>query len=118
MATDNRIEWRAVLVAANKFILILILLCLVAPARAQKVWEKKPYQQWSMSEVVQILSDSPWAQTQIEKVNDAFGTYFITARLRSALFVRQALVRQRQIHMNYDKFTPADKTRFDADVKE
>ncbi|HYG81614.1 MAG TPA: hypothetical protein VD861_14560 [Pyrinomonadaceae bacterium] len=65
-----------------------------------------------------ILSDSPWAQTQIERARDAFGTYFITVRLRSALYVRQALVRERQILLNYDKFTPADRARFDADVKE
>ena len=97
------------------FIFILSLLCLVTSAYAQKVWEKKPYQQWSMSEVMQILSDSPWAQTQIEK---GHGTYFITIRLRSAIFVRQALVRQRQIHLNYDRFTPTDKARFDAEVKE
>lgn len=100
------------------FILTLFSLCLATPADAQKVWEKKPYQQWSMSEVVQILSDSPWAQTQVEEGGDAHGTYFITIRLRSAIFVRQALVRQRQLHLNYDKFTPADKARFDAGVKE
>jgi hypothetical protein len=93
------------------------LLYLVTPVDAQKVWEKKPYQQWSLSEVIQILSDSPWAQTQIER-EEGRETYFITIRLRSALFVRQALVRQRQIHLNYDKFTPDDKARFDSDVKE
>jgi len=103
---------------AKYFVLILSMLCLATPAGAQKVWEKKPYQQWSLSEVEKILSDSPWAQTQIEDERDVFGTYFITVRLRSAIFVRQALVRQKQIHLNYDKFTPADKARFDAEVKE
>ncbi|HEX7998549.1 MAG TPA: hypothetical protein VF528_09175 [Pyrinomonadaceae bacterium] len=92
--------------------------CLATTIYAQKVWEKKPYQQWSLSEVVQILSDSPWAQTQVKEEHDSFGTYLITIRLRSALVVRQALVRQKQIHLNYDKFRPADKARFDAEVKE
>jgi|SRR5689334_15750343 len=107
--------------AINKpFILILALFCLVAPATAQKAWEKRPYQQWSMSEVEQILSDSPWAQTQVKEGDNISSspTYFINIRLRSAVFVRQALVRQRQLHMHYDKFTPADKARFDDEVKE
>jgi hypothetical protein len=99
------------------FIIMLFLTCLAAPGSAQKVWEKKPYQQWSLSEVVQILSDSPWAQTQIEEV-EGYDPYFITAQLRSAIFVRQALVRKTQIHLNYDKLTPADKASVDAEVKE
>lgn len=101
-----------------KYLILVCSLCITIPAKAQKVWEKKPYQQWSMSDVIQILSDSPWAQTQIEEGHDGFGPYFITIQLRSATIIRQALVRQRQLHLNYDKFTPSDKAKFDMDVKE
>jgi hypothetical protein len=38
--------------------------------------------------------------------------------LRSALPVRQALVRRRQLFLNYDKFSPADKARFERETKE
>ena len=41
-------------------------MCLLTTAFAQKAWEKKPYAEWSMSEVMHILTDSPWAQTQFE----------------------------------------------------
>jgi hypothetical protein len=84
-------------------------------AYGQKVWEKKSYNEWSMSDALRVLTDSPWAQTDIEREPNG---YTVIIRLRSALPVRQAIVRQRQIRLNYDKFTPADKSRFDAEVKE
>jgi hypothetical protein len=92
----------------------LAIFCLVASAYGQKVWEKKPYAEWAMGEVLRVLDDSPWAQTQIESGQD---TFTVTIRLRSALPIRQALIRQRQLHLNYDKFSPAEKARFDADAK-
>jgi len=89
-----------------------------APAQGQKYWETKPYQQWTLREVTQFLEESPWAQTQLTIVPGAPGSSFIaTMRLRSALIVRQALLREKQLQMNYDKFTVADKTRFDNETK-
>ncbi|HJU54315.1 MAG TPA: hypothetical protein VJ715_07085 [Pyrinomonadaceae bacterium] len=102
--------------------IFLAVICLVLPASGQQSWEKKNYKQWSMADVVRILDDSPWAQTQIERVSINYGlpanSYTAVIRLRSALPIRQALVRRRQLGVNYDKFSAADKTRFDADVKE
>ena len=92
----------------------LAVFCTLPSTFGQKVWEKKPYSEWSMAEVVRVLDDSPWAQTQIERGEADFS---VTVRLRSALPIRQALIRQRQLHLNYEKFPPAEKARFDADAK-
>jgi hypothetical protein len=88
--------------------------CSVAPAYGRQVWEKKAYAEWSMSEVTRVLDDSPWAQTQIEHGQE---TFTVTIRLRSALPIRQALIRERQLQLNYEKLAPAQRTRFDADAK-
>jgi len=82
----------------------------------QKAWEKKPYEQWTAQDALGVLLDSPWAQFRTE-ANESRGHPTII-RLRSALPIRQALVRQKQISLNYHKFTAADKARFDSDVKE
>jgi len=99
-----------------------ISICVSASASGQKVWERKPYTEWSMSEVVQILSDSPWAQTQLQDVHLTYqlpaNSYSATIRLRSALPIRQALLRQKQILLNYDKFNAADKSRFDGETRQ
>ena len=103
-------------------VIFLAALCLALPAHGQKSWEKKTYRQWSMTEVMQVLVDSPWTQTQAGHVSINYGLpdnyYTATIRLRSALPIRQALVRRRQLAVNYDKLSAADKARFDAEVKE
>lgn len=96
--------------------LFVIMMGITAPTYSQKAWEKKPYDQWSRSEVFTILMDSPWAQVRDEKFDST--EYSSVIRLRSALPIRQALVRQKQIFLNYHKFTAADKARFDSEVKE
>jgi len=83
---------------------------------SQKAWEKKPYEEWTPQETLGILLDSPWAQIRAENNQSAGHPTII--RLRSALPIRQALVRQKQIYLNYHKFTAADKIRFNSDVKE
>jgi len=75
-----------------------------------------------MADLVRILDDSPWAQTQMENHSVTDGrlppnSYMATMRLRSALPIRQALVRRRQMFVNYDKLSQADQARFDAEVK-
>jgi hypothetical protein len=78
------------------------------------VWDRKPYQQWSVFEAGQIIVDSPWAKT----VRDDASSYYTNIRLHSALTVRQALLRQRQLRMNYDKLPAADKATFDEQLRE
>jgi hypothetical protein len=123
-----------------KIKLLLLLVCfsstlfVAAPSHAQEVWEKKPYQEWSLKESLKILTDSPWAQTndgfkdavagdnirdRLAARNDPYPSGMaISIRLRSSLLIRQAFVRQKQLTIKYDKMKPADKEKFDAEVKE
>ena len=83
---------------------------------SQKTWDKKAYDEWTAQETLRILLDSPWAQFRTERNQSADRPTII--RLRSALLIRKALVRQKQIYLNYHKFTAADKSRFNSDVRE
>ena len=105
-------------------IFFLILLTLSAPgfALAQNDWEKTPYQNWTKDQVKKILNNSPWVKTKTFRqatTQTRFGDMVspeTTARmtLRSALPVRQALLRQRQLNAKYDKMTDDEKKAFDA----
>lgn len=109
---------------------IALILALAAPASAQEFWEKKPYTEWSKDQCLKLLRDSPWAKTftiTYGKV-DQFGqptkgearqteqkiSYY--AQLRSALPVRQAVVRLAQIQNKYEKMNAADRKNFDASI--
>lgn len=87
-----------------------------ANVSAQKVWEKKSYEEWTGQETLGVLLDSPWAQFRTEPNESRDHPSII--RLRSALPIRQALVRQKQISLNYHKFTAADKARFNSEIRE
>ncbi|MBI3651263.1 MAG: hypothetical protein HY231_09485 [Acidobacteria bacterium] len=100
---------------------------LVLPTLARMGFDKneflsKPFSQWTKSEATKILNDSPWALIQEERsfgvINSQFPNDFkFTLRLRSALPVRQALMRMKQLEANYDKMSASDKTAFDAKNK-
>ncbi len=94
----------------------LPLLFLSISTFGQNVCHKKPYQQWSYDEAVHIIADSPWAK--FERLSDVLYVYSTNIRLHSALPIRQALVRRKQIRMNYDNFTATDKVKFDSAVRE
>ena len=100
----------------------IFILCLVVSIYGQTVWEKKSYKQWTPTEVGQILNDSPWAQTQEDwgerTTNGHLNSFAAVIRLRSALPIRQAVVRQRMLVVNYDKLSAGDQSRFDAEVKQ
>jgi len=96
------------------FVFSLVLLCLVLPTYGQNVWEKKPYQQWSELDAEYALIRSPWGKDEREDGR----SYSVNVRLHSALPIRQAIVRLKQIFLKYDKFTAADKAKFDSEVKD
>ena len=102
--------------AAATFILSV---CLCGSAPAQNIWEK-PFTQWTKSDVEKILTNSPWAKTEEERwggVGMSPFSYKVIVRLRSALPVRQALVRLNQLNAKYDKMSEAEKAAFDAKTK-
>ncbi len=103
--------------------LILLYVLAVNFVFSQKDWEKKPYQSWTKDNVKEILSDSPWVKTvnyqEVLNTSPQLGTVIsptTSARmvLRSALPIRQALLRQRQLDAKYDKMSEDDKKKFDT----
>lgn len=120
--------------------------CLSVNTFAQNVPKtlEKPYQQWSKDEAMKIIGSKPFAdqyqsaeelakaakeQQQREQGdtrmsgNERGRTSVIQTptsiiiRLHSALPVRQAMVRLRQISANYDKMNEDDKKKFDESQK-
>lgn len=119
-------------------------------AAAQESAVNSSYQQWTKVDVIKMLSDSPWARTQTQRIQrrgqvrsiagqtesdgsqgaprmsgtgqltsaeDAYD-YTFTMRLRSALPVRQAIVRLVQLDSKYDEMKKAERAAFDAQTKE
>ncbi|MDT5155664.1 MAG: hypothetical protein QOC99_2055 [Acidobacteriota bacterium] len=109
---------RAILLSA----LALFALLAAASALAQSEdWQTKPYQQWTMKDVQKVLSDSPWAKT-IARTGPQFNgenmpDKIYTLRLRSALPIRQGLLRLRQLKEEYDKMSDKKKAEFDEKNK-
>lgn len=97
-----------------------------AVARAQQSWEKTPYQSWSAADVKAVLEASPWSHV-IEQDTAIAPTVFgsgtpkmsekMVVLLRSALPVRQALLRERQLAHKYDGMNAAERAAFDAKNK-
>lgn len=115
---------------------IIIFVAAAFAVRADDFWAKKQWQQWSQSDCNKMLQDSPWSRkftmthTNIGAGNlpssnggtsAASGTsgedneqlsYFV--QLRSAMPVREALVRQMQIKQKYDSLNADQKKTFDS----
>jgi len=123
----------------------IIAVCAMAVC-AQEVWTAKPYSQWSKKEAESVLNNSPWAskqelrlqfdkhsqkaagsysgissaaanQAQTEVTTDIPVDFQFTLRLRSALPVRQALVRMKQLDTDLEKLSQKELSAFDAQVK-
>ena len=97
----------------------------------EEFWEKKDYTQWTAAECSRILNNSPWVKKceieileytiGIPKGNSTIKTAGYdryTIVLRSALPVRQAIYRQNQIAVNYEKLSPEQKMAFDQRFEE
>jgi hypothetical protein len=96
---------------------------LVASAQ---VWEKKEWKQWSKDEARKVTEDSPWAvrisRYRQEGAEQRSGTgrggettirLFYVIQLRSALPVRQGVIRMAQIENKYERMSEADRKAFD-----
>lgn len=114
---------------------------------AQDDWSTKPFNKWTRSEAEKVINDSPWALAQTVKIKgesklrrvagapvdntggnptivsadlggaEAPTDFTFTLRLRSSKYVREALVRLKQIEANYDKLNPQKQAEFDAQPK-
>jgi len=116
------------------------------PGFAQEERLKKPFNEWTKREAESVLSDSPWAKQQELRIKfdketqTAAGSYntdptkggqniqtevtsqppvdfVFTIRLRSALPVRQAMVRLKNLEANLEKMTGEQRAAFERQTK-
>jgi hypothetical protein len=110
----------------KKMCCLLLPLFFLSSTFAADFWEKKEYKEWTQKECAKVLQDSPWAKkmelTNVSVMdNEANRTstdgmqpyirYWI--QFRSALPVRQAMVRQNQILSKYETMPADQKQAFD-----
>jgi hypothetical protein len=118
------------------FVLISMALACLAAIQGGEFWHKKEYQQWSERECRKLLEDSPWGQSYTlsqtlieplstpstdgagERAREARPQISYQAEFRSALPIRQALVRLEQIRVKYDQMQPAQKQVADQRAKD
>jgi len=112
------------------FTLILLGLAAVQPAAAQEFWEKKSYKEWNKEQCKKMLENSPWAAhagaVDVQAVaftssssqgQDSEQKIDYYAQIRSALPIRQAVIRRAMIDNKYDKMGAADKKLFDTSAE-
>lgn len=119
---------------------LFLLSCVVS---AQKILEK-PIEKWSKDDALEVLNNSPWAQTYqsisgaaAASANEAVrsqsdnrltgaergrtersgGPAPVVARLHSSLAIRLALTRLNQIAANYDKLDDKGKAKFNESAR-
>ena len=105
--------------------LFLALLASAASAQQADDWQNKPWEQWTKKDAQRVLSESPWAKTEARsgptvKINNneiITADKIYTLRLRSALTVRRALLRLRQLDEKYDQMSDKKKSEFDEKNK-
>jgi hypothetical protein len=111
------------------FALSAIFLAAISAAFGADFWENKQYDKWSQRECSKLLENSPWAQAfslidpgiqRSTKTSDDGQQFQIKYQIqfRSALPVRQALVRQMQIAQKYDSLKPEQQQQFDQSAKD
>ena len=84
----------------------------------------KPFQEWSLDQAIQILTDSPWVRQEIyTRVLQGVGSgrrgekeiyYTFFVRLLSAEPVRLAYARVQQIQQGYDRLEKQERQELDA----
>ena len=108
-----------------KTILVILIFALASTATAQKKLPQRPYTEWTLEEVSEILRESPWTEASIQFAHGRTGdvpdhppgtAYYVELRLYSALPIRQAIVRRMQLTIPYAKLTAAQRASFDAEV--
>src|ERR1700694_2877536 len=103
--------------------------CLFSNALGRSQWADKTYQKWDLGDIEKLLNDSPWAQTKSKGAALGYDNPILTSgniaapesvtlRLRSALPIRQAILRLRQIKAKYEKMSDTEKQAFDSKQKD
>lgn len=106
------------LVAVVLFLALGTCLCLAGqtnPRGKLRPWEAKDWTQWTWEDCIAVLNYSPWSHVGNDIEIAPLGSTFTLVQLRSALPVRQALLRNLQIQKHYDKMDPQKRREFDEE---
>lgn len=111
------------------FLPLLLLTASIAIA-GKDFWETKEYKEWAQKDCAKLLTESPWAQkleltavqvmdNESNKTSTDGAQPFIRYRIqfRSALPIRQAMVRQGQIANKYETLSAEQKQAFDKQAE-
>ncbi|HEX9629490.1 MAG TPA: hypothetical protein VF961_05685 [Pyrinomonadaceae bacterium] len=125
---------------------VMVIGVLMGVVFAQNELPKKPFPEWSRSEAEAVINNSPWAkqqelrikfeketqvaagsysgvssaaaaQSQTEVTSQIPVDFIFVARLRSALPVRQALVRLKALETDVNKMTDQQRAAYDTQIK-
>jgi hypothetical protein len=103
---------------------LLILSCTISCAWAQAKpstsdWETKPIEEWGNKDVNYLLTDSPWSHTVKGWVQSGplLVERSVQFRLHSAIAIRFARLRKRQLEEKYDSMDAKAKARFNQKYK-
>ena len=91
-------------------------------ASATDFWLTKDWHQWSKGDCDNLLLESPWSHVWRYRAESSdpniphamLDQLFFSVQLRSALPIREAMVRQFQLDQKYDKMNDAARKAFDA----
>jgi hypothetical protein len=115
---------RYLIFCATILIFLSVVQALSAPGQVvlkHKPWIEKDWTQWTKDDCSTVLGLSPWAYSWSNTANLPpnqlqYGLQYARGvELRSALPMREALLRQLQLDKNYDKMKPEKKEAFDKD---
>jgi hypothetical protein len=109
--------------------LSILSLALVPAIMGQDYWKVKSYKEWSEKECREMLEHSPWSRDYTETDVVIMGTSDSTLsdskqpylgyqiQFRSAMPVRQAIIRKAQMDQKYDDLKPEQKKLFDQQAE-
>jgi hypothetical protein len=96
-------------------------ICVEAGPKHQP-WVDKDWTQWSSTDCENVLKYSPWAYYMDEGGRETGPSVYVSdwvlIQLRSALPIRQALLRQVQLQKHYDKMDSQKRQAFDQEHAE
>jgi hypothetical protein len=77
-------------------------------AKKEEPWITKDWTTWTAKDCQLVMNSSPWVHQEAGQVS-------MTARILSALPIRQALLRQLQLDKHYDRMKTQDRLKFDQE---
>ncbi|MFZ0819337.1 MAG: hypothetical protein WAM91_04660, partial [Candidatus Acidiferrales bacterium] len=77
---------------------------------AAQSWQQKDWKQWTAADCKELLNSSPWVSS-----GSSHGSIH-RAIIISSLVIREAMLRQEELHHNYEKMSPDQQAAFDKRI--